>query len=372
MNPRSSSSEAASVALLLRMNDHNSVVAMVNETMTKTPKTVFTSNTASLLLSNMFAFRRNLHGLLSQSAFSSCRSYTAPAFISAQNAVDLCKSKPDKDLIFVDVRQPEKFEAGCINGAVNMHDIFTYLLPTSSEADLNAMRQHFTNLLVQNGIKCTDKEHVVIYEDGLAKLYGSSCRGYVVFKYMGHPYVSVLEGGYDGIANLEEADRSVVGTKRNPVNQSEDAPAFKYDNGWLCGYQQVLDAVNGKRNAHLLDVRDKEEWIGKSSSPYGVDFCPRKGRIPGAKWIEWYHFMDNDEKVHQQDKVDELMKGQGIGKDDDIIVYCFKGARASNTLMILKECGYHNVSNYFASWNEWSRNMDLPTDDSVLNLENFN
>ncbi|MEZ5702322.1 MAG: hypothetical protein R3E42_10775 [Burkholderiaceae bacterium] len=40
----------------------------------------------------------------------------------------------------------------------------------------------------------------------------------------------------------------------------------------------------------MLDVRDVDEWIGESSSPYGQDFAPRKGRA-GAKWIEWYRFM---------------------------------------------------------------------------------
>jgi 3-mercaptopyruvate sulfurtransferase SseA len=41
----------------------------------------------------------------------------------------------------------------------------------------------------------------------------------------------------------------------------------------------------------ILDVRDVDEWIGESSSPYGRDYCPRKGRIPGARWIEWYRMM---------------------------------------------------------------------------------
>lgn len=36
----------------------------------------------------------------------------------------------------------------------------------------------------------------------------------------------------------------------------------------------------------LLDNRDKDEWLGESSSPYGKDFAPRKGRIPGAVWLE--------------------------------------------------------------------------------------
>ena len=193
---------------------------------------------SSIMLSSFGA--KQTHKLLSRSSFSLSRFYTAPAFVNAAKVVELCKSKPEKDLIFVDVRQPDKYAAGSINGAVHMHDIFTYLLPTSGEEDLNSMKEHFTNLLLENGIKCTDKEHVVIYEDGLAKLYGSSWRGYVVFKYMGHPYVSVLEGGYDGIANLDEADRSAVKTIRNPANQSDDTPPFNYNDEWLCGYQQVI------------------------------------------------------------------------------------------------------------------------------------
>ena len=38
----------------------------------------------------------------------------------------------------------------------------------------------------------------------------------------------------------------------------------------------------------------------------------------------------------------------------------FKGARASNTLVALKEAGVENVTLYFGSWNEWSRDPSLP------------
>jgi thiosulfate/3-mercaptopyruvate sulfurtransferase len=37
-----------------------------------------------------------------------------------------------------------------------------------------------------------------------------------------------------------------------------------------------------------LDVRDVDEWIGVSSSPYDKDYAPSKGRIPGSRWIERY------------------------------------------------------------------------------------
>ena len=58
----------------------------------------------------------------------------------------------------------------------------------------------------------------------------------------------------------------------------------------MIDYKTMLAAL-GKPSIALLDVRDVDEWIGESSSPYGKDFCPRKGRIPGAVWLEWYRMM---------------------------------------------------------------------------------
>lgn len=53
----------------------------------------------------------------------------------------------------------------------------------------------------------------------------------------------------------------------------------------------------------------------------------------------------------------------GFNQSHSVIVYCFKGARASNSLIALREAGFNNVTNYFASWNEWAMNFDLNIDD---------
>ena len=50
----------------------------------------------------------------------------------------------------------------------------------------------------------------------------------------------------------------------------------------------------------------------------------------------------------------------GITPETPVFLYCFKGARASNTLVALKEAGITDVRMYFGSWNEWSRNPELP------------
>ena len=50
----------------------------------------------------------------------------------------------------------------------------------------------------------------------------------------------------------------------------------------------------------------------------------------------------------------------GVTPATPVVLYCFKGARASNTLVALKEAGIENVTLYFGSWNEWSRDPSLP------------
>jgi thiosulfate/3-mercaptopyruvate sulfurtransferase len=50
----------------------------------------------------------------------------------------------------------------------------------------------------------------------------------------------------------------------------------------------------------------------------------------------------------------------GITPDSTVFIYCFKGARAANTYVALKEAGVKNVRLNFGSWNEWSRDPKLP------------
>ena len=65
-----------------------------------------------------------------------------------------------------------------------------------------------------------------------------------------------------------------------------------------------------------------------------------------------------------KEEVVEMCRQKGIDKEQSIIVYCFKGARASNSLIALKEAGYKQVTNYFASWNEWAPKLNLNIDDN--------
>ena len=72
---------------------------------------------------------------------------------------------------------------------------------------------------------------------------------------------------------------------------ADDIPGRSRRRGDPRSTRKAMQAALAEPNIAKLDIRDVDEWIADTSSPYGKDFCPRKGRIPGARWIEWYRMM---------------------------------------------------------------------------------
>ncbi len=256
--------------------------------------------------------------------------------------------------VLIDTRDPATYAAGHIPSAVNIHDIFTYLA-TSTPEGVAAMRDKFAAIFGAAGL--SGKETAIVYEQSMTTGFGQSCRGYVLLKYLGYPKVQILHGGYAAWAAAglpTSTDAAAPKPKTFPID-----PAAA---GILVDLQSMKAAV-ADPNIVKLDTRDVDEWIADSSSPYGKDFCPRKGRIPGAVWLEWYRMMKPTPTGPMFKSRDEILAecaSVGITPRTPVVLYCFKGARASNTLVALKEAGVENVTLYFGSWNEWSRDPSLP------------
>lgn len=256
-------------------------------------------------------------------------------------------------VLLVDVRDAEFFEEAHIQGAVNIPEIF-YFLSSSSTEGLRELQEtfgaHFSNAGIQNN------SMIIFYEDSLTKRYCGSCRGYWLSLYLGHNQAGILYGGLDRWSSLGLP----VGTGK--VTPAPSHFEVRPTSALLATKEDVIKALDDP-SVKLLDDRDQEEWDGESSSPYGVDFAPRKGRIPGAKWIEWREFMV-DKKGYPAFRTPEEIRSmcaqQELYPEDEIILYCFKGARASNTYVALQLAGFQHVRIYFASWNEWSRDPGLP------------
>jgi thiosulfate/3-mercaptopyruvate sulfurtransferase len=271
--------------------------------------------------------------------------------ISPAELNDLMKSEP---VVLIDTRDPGQFAEGHIPGAVNMREVFTYLA-TPASGGLGALREKFAEAFGHAGL--SGAETAVVYEQSMETGFGQSCRGYILLRYLGYPKIRVLHGGFAAwrAAGLSiTADPSTPSPKQLPIQA--DAGHVLVD---LLG----MKAAVADKNIVKLDVRDVDEWIGESSSPYGRDYCPRKGRIPGAVWIEWYRMMKPTPAGQMFKSREEILAEcatVGIRPDTPVVVYCFKGARASNTFVALEEAGIRNVGIYFGSWNEWSRDPALP------------
>jgi thiosulfate/3-mercaptopyruvate sulfurtransferase len=241
------------------------------------------------------------------------------------------------DVVIIDTRAPEAFAAGHIPGAVNMHEIFTFLATSDAEG-IAEMTRTFAEAFGAAGL--SGAETAVIYEGSMNTGFGQSCRGYFLLDFLGYPRKAVLDGGFDAwvAAGLPVTTQATTpAPKTFPLDPAAASVVLTKDD--------ILGALAAP-GAVLLDVRDVDEWIGESSSPYGKDFCPRKGRIPGARWIEWYRFMKptaDGPRLKSAAEVAAELASVGISQDDTVYLYCFKGARASNSYLALKRAGVKDV-----------------------------
>jgi len=257
-------------------------------------------------------------------------------------------------VVVIDTRSPDAYAAGHIPGAVNVHEIFTFLAMSTPEG-MTELRQKFADAFGAAGL--SGAETAVCYEESMNSGFGQSCRGYFLLSWLGYEKAKVLHGGFHA---WKAAGLPVSTDPATPAAKS--FPLSNAGSGMMIDRDAMLAAV-GNDAIIKLDVRDVDEWIGTSSSPYGPDFCPRKGRIPGARWLEWYRLMKPTGAGPMFKTPDEIMAEAhtvGVGPSTPVYLYCFKGARASNTLVALREAGVRDVRMYFGSWNEWSRDESLP------------
>ncbi|MEH2305031.1 sulfurtransferase [Nostoc sp.] len=282
------------------------------------------------------------------------------ALISPQELTSILAEKSSLPVI-IDTRTPEDYAISHIPNSINIRDFFTYLLESSYPAGLKELQEYFAEIMSKLGI--SGAERLIVYEDTLNKGYGQSCRAAFLLKYLGCAEVSILHGGYrawltEGLPTTDEVPLCESSIFR--LHPNTDI---------MVTTAEMLQAIDNPAIIKL-DVRDRNEWLGLSSSPYNPDFCPRKGRIPNAVWLEWHHLMNSESEIptfRSPDEIREICQSVGITPESIVYIYCFKGSRAANTLIALEQVGI-SARNYFGSWNEWSRDFSLPIDSRVISV----
>jgi thiosulfate/3-mercaptopyruvate sulfurtransferase len=86
-------------------------------------------------------------------------------------------------LVLIDTRAPEAFAAGHVPGAVDLHDVLTYLATSDSEG-VAALTSKFADAFGAAGLDGT--KTAVIYEQSMNSGFGQSCRGYFLLSYLNY------------------------------------------------------------------------------------------------------------------------------------------------------------------------------------------
>jgi thiosulfate/3-mercaptopyruvate sulfurtransferase len=246
--------------------------------------------------------------------------------------------------------EPGVYERGHIPGAQNV--VWHTDLVETVNRDI-ASRDKFEALARKLGI---DRDTTVV-------LYGDNNNWFAawgawVFDIYGlRDNVKLLDGG----RKKWELEKRPVATV--PVAVKASQIAIPEPNRALrARINDVLNVVEKKSEARILDIRSADEFSGKIIAPQGVqELAIRAGHIPGAVNVPWAKAVNPaDGTIKPVDELRKLYADAGVDGSKPIITTCRIGERSSHTWFILSRLLGYQVANYDGSWTEYGNTVGVP------------
>lgn len=249
----------------------------------------------------------------------------------------------DPNVRVVDMR-PRGFDEGHVpgalwldNNAIRNPKAPPTFLPTAAE---------FAELMAARGISNTTR--VVVYDER-GGLYAA--RLWFLLNYYGHSNVALLDGGWpqwvaDGrktSTELAKPARATFTTKKGAIG--------------VATADDVKAAINDPK-VRIVDARTQGEIDGKD-----LRNIKRGGFIESSIPVYWEDLLDASSRVVKTPgDVEKIWRDKGVKKDDQVIVYCQVGMRASYDLWTLALLGHDlaKLRNYYGAWEEWGNRDDTP------------
>ncbi len=250
----------------------------------------------------------------------------------------------DRNVRIVDMRT-RGFAEGHIPGAVPLaNDLIRIanrpptFLPTEAE---------FEELMGRRGI--SSQTRVVVYDDR-GGIYAA--RLWFVLNAFGHSNVALLDGswtqwikeGRPTTTAPTDVHAPVAGMFRATFNASMVATAA-----------DVVAAI-GKPGVKIVDARTQAEIEGRD-----LRGIKRGGAVPSSVPVYWEDALNLDTRTFKsRAEIEKLYLDRGVGADDEAIIYCQVGMRASHDAFTLALIGRTKFRVYYGSWEEWGNRDDLP------------
>ena len=269
---------------------------------------------------------------------SSAQELPKQTFISEPDQV--LKQIGTKNFVVIDVRPPEKYQEGHIDGSINIPVDNTF--DKTNNVGLLAPISSIQDLFSKKGV--TNEMELVLYDNGD---FIHAARLFWVLEVFGHQKVSLLNSGYQGWVK----QGLPVSRQIHELPPNNYVPAISSDR--LATAFSTRLAIEDK-NKTILDVRSPEEYLGKKSK------SSRFGHIPRAINIPWDKVIDKSLEEPKLFELNKLSQIYGdIDKESRVIAYCNKGKQSGLTYFILRNLGY-DVAAYDGSWSEWGNDSSMP------------
>ena len=246
----------------------------------------------------------------------------------------------DANVVSIDLRTKDKYEAGHIPGAVWISTA-DFNVKTGDIGDL-APASQIAAALGKVGI--TPANTIVLYDD-----QGSlwSTRILWSLDVYGHKDSRVLNGTW-----------TVWETAKKPITKEVKArPATQYvfaaqpNTNIVVSMEQMVKAV-GDPSKIVCDSRTADEFTGRDlRAPAKVG-----GRVPGAKNINYSDAVSKAGEFLPVEDLKKLYDTAGVVAADNqtIFTYCQSGIRAAHAWFVLTNLiGYQKVAVYDGSWEEY-------------------
>ena len=251
----------------------------------------------------------------------------------------------NENVIIIDVRKKEQYDAGHIPGAYHMTpgEVFQQeingvkgMLPPASHIEKNL-----------SIVGATPESTIVLY-DGNSNLWSS--RGLWALDVYGHENTKLL----DGVWGKWESEGKEISTSVLEEKSSNYKFKSSPNNSIIAGIDEIIESIEDPSKI-VCDTRSPEEYSGKDVR------AERGGHIPNSKNVNWVMGVNDSGEFKSADELKDLYDGAGITDGETIYTLCQTAVRATHTWFILTDLlGEANVKVYDGSWTEWGNDSSLP------------